>query len=74
MPANATDAASWFTKTNGYNAFITHYANLLKNKVDAFVIGSELVSMTAFTDTPAVDTPDRQAVTDNPLAVPGFRG
>lgn len=27
----------------------------------------------AFTDTPAVDTPDRQAVTDNPLAVPGFR-
>ena len=28
----------------------------------------------AFTDTPAVDTPDRQAVTDNPLAVPGFRG
>ncbi|MAW87964.1 MAG: GTP-binding protein [Phyllobacteriaceae bacterium] len=28
----------------------------------------------AFTDTPAIDTPDRQAVTDNPLAVPGFKG
>ncbi|PHP65520.1 GTP-binding protein [Zhengella mangrovi] len=27
----------------------------------------------AFTDTPAIDTPDRQAVTENPLAVPGFR-
>lgn len=51
-PANATDAASWFTKTNGYNAFITHYANLVKNKVDAFVIGSELIGMTGFTDSP----------------------
>ncbi len=51
-PANATDAASWFTKTNGYNAFISHYANLVKNKVDAFVIGSELIGMTGFTDTP----------------------
>jgi len=49
-PANATDAASWFTKTNGYNAFITHYANLVKNKADAFVIGSELIGMTGFTD------------------------
>lgn len=51
-PADATDAASWFTKTNGYNAFISHYANLVKNKVDAFVIGSELIGMTGFTDTP----------------------
>src|SRR5690606_15063796 len=50
-PANATDAASWFTKTNGYNAFIMHYANLVNNKADAFVIGSELIGMTGFTDT-----------------------
>lgn len=50
-PANATDAASWFTKTNGYNGFITHYANLVKNKVDAFVIGSELIGMTGYSDT-----------------------
>jgi hypothetical protein len=50
-PANATDAASWFTKTNGYNTFITHYANLVKNKVDAFVIGSELIGMTGYTNT-----------------------
>jgi len=52
VPANATDANNWFTKTDGYNAFITHYANLVKNKVDAFVIGSELIGMTGFTDTP----------------------
>ena len=52
VPANATDANSWFTKTNGYNTFITHYANLVKNKADAFVIGSELIGMTGFTDTP----------------------
>ncbi len=52
VPANATDAASWFTKTNGYNAFIMHYANLMSGKVDAFVIGSELIGMTGFTDTP----------------------
>jgi len=50
IPANATDANNWFTKTNGYHAFITHYANLLVGKVDAFVIGSELVGMTGFTD------------------------
>jgi hypothetical protein len=50
VPANATDANNWFTKTNGYNAFITHYANLTKNKVDAFVIGSELVGMTGYSD------------------------
>jgi len=50
VPANATDANSWFTKTNGYNGFITHYANLVKNKADAFVIGSELIGMTGYTD------------------------
>ncbi len=52
IPANATDANNWFTKTNGYNAFIMHYANLLSGDVDAFVIGSELVGMTGFTDSP----------------------
>ncbi len=50
IPANASDANGWFTKTNGYNAFITHYANLLVGKVDAFVIGSELIGMTGYTD------------------------
>ena len=51
-PANTTDCNNWFTKTNGYNAFVTHYANLVKNKVDAFIIGSELIGMTGFTDSP----------------------
>lgn len=51
-PANATDCNNWFTKTNGYNAFIMHYATMLSGKVDAFVIGSELVGMTGFSDAP----------------------
>ena len=59
IPASVSDANSWFTKTNGYNAFITHYANLTKDKVDAFVIGSELIGMTGYSDSagsyPAVD-------------------
>ncbi len=56
-PANLTDANEWFTKTNGYNAFITHYANLsvggtaLKDVIDAIVIGSELIGMTGYTNT-----------------------
>ncbi|MET0155759.1 MAG: glycoside hydrolase TIM-barrel-like domain-containing protein [Rickettsiales bacterium] len=50
-PANATDANNWFTKTNGYNNFVMHYANLLSGEVDAFIIGSELVGMTGFTNT-----------------------
>jgi hypothetical protein len=52
VPANASDCNSWFTKANGYNAFIMHYATMMSGKVDAFVIGSELVGMTGFTDTP----------------------
>lgn len=58
IPANATDASSWFTKTNGYNEFVRHYSQLsvggvaLKDKIDAFIIASELVGMTSFTDSP----------------------
>lgn len=43
--------SNFFTKTNGYNAFINHYANLVKTKVDAFAIGSELKGLTKLTDT-----------------------
>lgn len=42
----------FFTKTNGYNAFITHYADLVGDYVDAFAIGSELIGLTKVTDTP----------------------
>lgn len=54
-PANTTDCNNWFTKVNGYNAFINYYTGLniggvyLKNNIDAFLIGSELIGMTQFT-------------------------
>ncbi len=55
IPANATDAANWFTKSNGYNAFIQHYTGLavggvnLVDKIDAFAIGSEYIGLTSAT-------------------------
>lgn len=52
LTGSATDVASFFTKTNGYNAFISHYASLVDGYVDAFVIGSELKGLTSVTDTP----------------------
>lgn len=38
---NPTDAASFFTGVNGYNAFIRYYAGLtgVKNKIDGIVLG-----------------------------------
>ncbi|MFO0389903.1 MAG: glycoside hydrolase TIM-barrel-like domain-containing protein [Alphaproteobacteria bacterium] len=52
ITGTATEVADFFTKTNGYNAFINHYANLVDGKVEAFVIGSELKGLTKVTDTP----------------------
>jgi len=52
VTGSATDVSSFFTKTNGFNAFITHYANLVAGHVDAFIIGSELKGLTKVTDTP----------------------
>lgn len=52
VTGSAANVSSFFTKTNGFNAFITHYANLVTGKVDAFVIGSELKGLTKVTDTP----------------------
>ena len=49
-----TDVSNFFTKTNGYNAFINHYANLVVGKVDAFVIGSELIGLTKVTSSAGV--------------------
>ncbi len=54
ITGTAAEVADFFTKTNGYNDFITHYANLVDGKVDAFVIGSELKGLTKVTDTPGV--------------------
>ena len=50
IPSNSNDANSWFTKDDGYNRFIIHYANLGRGLVDGFIIGSELVGMTSFSD------------------------
>lgn len=59
LTGSAADVAEFFTKTNGYNAFILHYANLVAGKVDAFIIGSELIGLTSVNDGsnsfPAVD-------------------
>ncbi|MDE3060247.1 MAG: glycoside hydrolase TIM-barrel-like domain-containing protein, partial [Pseudomonadota bacterium] len=52
LTGTATDVVNFFNKTNGYNAFITHYANLVAGHVDAFIIGSELKGLTSVTDTP----------------------
>lgn len=59
VTGDTTEASTFFTKTNGYNAFINHYATLVKDDVDAFVIGSELIGLTSIQDVddsfPAVD-------------------
>lgn len=53
------DVDSFFTKENGYNEFILHYAELLKEYVDVFIIGKELIGLTSLQDEnnnfPAVD-------------------
>jgi hypothetical protein len=41
---------TFFTKNSGYNHFILHYANLVKDKVDGFIIGSELTGLTKVSD------------------------
>lgn len=40
------DAASFFTRSHGYNEFVQHYASLVAGRVDAFIIGSELKGLT----------------------------
>ncbi len=50
VTGSTTDVANFFTKTDGYNAFINHYASLVKDKVDAFAIGSELIGLTKVND------------------------
>jgi hypothetical protein len=59
ISGSASDVAHFFEKGDGYNNFILHYANLAKDLVDCFVIGSELKGITAIHDQdynfPAVD-------------------
>lgn len=44
------DIDNFFKKNNGYNEFILHYANLLKDYIDVFLIGNELTSITSIHD------------------------
>ena len=47
MTGSANKINTFFTKTNGYNQFIKHYANLLKDDIDAIIIGSEMKGLTS---------------------------
>ncbi|MFY9589569.1 baseplate megatron protein TIM-barrel domain-containing protein [Rickettsia endosymbiont of Halotydeus destructor] len=40
----------FFNKADGYNNFILHYARLVKDYADAFIIGSELIGITSIKD------------------------
>lgn len=50
LTGKAHSVADFFNKDAGYNDFILHYANLVKNHIDAFVIGSELIGLTKIKD------------------------
>ncbi|MCZ6896357.1 glycoside hydrolase TIM-barrel-like domain-containing protein [Rickettsia helvetica] len=41
---------NFFHKADGYNNFILHYARLVKDYVDSFIIGSELIGITSIKD------------------------
>jgi hypothetical protein len=51
LTGSCDDVNNFFNKQDGYNNFIIHYANLVKGRVDAFIIGSELVNITNIKDT-----------------------
>lgn len=46
VTGSGEEISRFFNQEHGYNDFILHYANLVKNHVDAFVIGSELIGLT----------------------------
>ncbi|MFI4983651.1 MAG: glycoside hydrolase TIM-barrel-like domain-containing protein [Rickettsiales bacterium] len=50
VTGDAQNIRDFFTKQNGYNQFVLHYAKLAKGLVDAFIIGSELIGLTKVKD------------------------
>lgn len=46
VTGSESEIRNFFNKSSGYKNFILHYARLTRGKIDAFVIGSELVSLT----------------------------
>lgn len=59
ITGDASHIQHFFRHNKGYNNFILHYARLVKGKVDAFLIGSEMRDLTAIKTTdnrfPAVE-------------------
>ncbi|XVN41715.1 MAG: glycoside hydrolase TIM-barrel-like domain-containing protein [Rickettsia endosymbiont of Argas persicus] len=50
VSGSAEAVSNFFRKAEGYNNFILHYARLVKDYVDAFIIGSELIGITSIRD------------------------
>lgn len=50
ITGTADGIKSFFLGADGYNNFIIHYAKLVKDKVDAFIIGSEMIGLTKIKD------------------------
>ncbi|MFQ3306968.1 MAG: hypothetical protein ACI8ZF_000204 [Candidatus Midichloriaceae bacterium] len=48
--STSEDIQGFFNNKNGYKSFIIHYAKLVCEFVDAFIIGSELIGLTKFKD------------------------
>ena len=46
LTCEAEYISRFFQREHGYNDFIIHYANLVKDHVDVFLIGSELIGLT----------------------------
>ena len=58
LTCEAEYISRFFQREHGYNDFIIHYANLVKDHVDVFLIGSELIGLTKINTAntfPAVD-------------------
>ena len=63
LTGSASAVPNFFTKTRGYNAYITHYANLVAGKVDAFAIGTEMRDLTKISSSAGVFPAVSQFVT-----------
>ena len=74
VTGSTTDVANFFTKTNGYNAFVNHYANLLNGKADAFCIGSEMIGLTKIRNTSTNAFPAVSALVSLAASVKGIMG
>lgn len=50
ITGTANKISNFFTKSDGYNNFIKHYVSLLKDDIDAVIIGSEMKGLTSIYD------------------------